>query len=73
MSVSVVIVEKGVAEVYIDHPPVNAPDSTGWNKIAETITVSRQQRRRPVHHPGRQGQGLLCRRRHQGAGGRRLA
>ena len=38
MSVSVVI-EKGVAEVYIDHPPVNAPDSAGWNKIAETITT----------------------------------
>jgi len=38
MSVSVVI-EKGVAEVYIDHPPVNAPDSAGWNKIAETITA----------------------------------
>ena len=37
MSVSVVI-EKGVAEVYIDHPPVNAPDSAGWNMIAETIT-----------------------------------
>jgi len=36
MSVSVVI-ESGVAEVYIDHPPVNAPDSAGWNKIAETI------------------------------------
>ena len=37
MSVSVVI-ERRVAEVYIDHPPVNAPDSRGWNKIAETIT-----------------------------------
>ena len=37
MSVSVVI-KSGVAEVYIDHPPVNAPDSTGWNKIAETIS-----------------------------------
>jgi enoyl-CoA hydratase len=37
MSVSVVI-KSGVAEVYIDHPPVNAPDSVGWNKIAETIT-----------------------------------
>ena len=37
MSVSVVI-KSGVAEVYIDHPPVNAPDSIGWNKIAETIS-----------------------------------
>ncbi len=38
MSISVVI-EKGVAEASIDHPPVNAPDSAGWNKIAETITA----------------------------------
>jgi enoyl-CoA hydratase len=38
MSVSVVI-EKGVAEVYIDHPPVNAPDSEGWHKIAAAITA----------------------------------
>jgi len=38
MSVSVVI-EKGVAEVYIDHPPVNAPDSAGWNSIAETVAA----------------------------------
>jgi enoyl-CoA hydratase len=38
MSVSVVI-EKGVAEVTIDHPPVNAPDSAGWNRIAETVTA----------------------------------
>ena len=37
MSVSTSI-EKGVAEVYIDHPPVNAPDSAGWNEIADTIT-----------------------------------
>ncbi len=37
MSVSVQV-EKGVAEVYIDHPPVNAPNSDGWLRIAETIT-----------------------------------
>jgi enoyl-CoA hydratase len=36
MTVSVEI-EKGVAEVTIDHPPVNAPDSAGWNQIAATI------------------------------------
>ena len=30
-------VEAGVAEVHIDHPPVNAPDSAGWNRLAETI------------------------------------
>jgi len=28
-------VEKGVAEVLLDHPPVNAPDSVGWAKLAE--------------------------------------
>jgi enoyl-CoA hydratase len=38
MSISVVI-ENGVAEAIIDHPPVNAPDSSGWNQIAETITA----------------------------------
>ncbi len=37
MSVTV-SVEKGVAEVYLDHPPVNALDSVGWGKLAETIT-----------------------------------
>jgi enoyl-CoA hydratase len=37
MSVTV-SVEKGVAEVYLDHPPVNALDSAGWARLAETIT-----------------------------------
>jgi enoyl-CoA hydratase len=30
-------VDAGVAEVTIDHPPVNAPDSAGWNDLARTI------------------------------------
>jgi enoyl-CoA hydratase len=30
-------VEEGIAEVMLDHPPVNALDSTGWGKLAETI------------------------------------
>ena len=30
-------VEDGIAEVMLDHPPVNAPDSAGWEKLAETI------------------------------------
>jgi len=38
MSSVVTSVEKGVAEVLIDHPPVNAPDSAGWNEIAATVT-----------------------------------
>ena len=28
-----------IAEVLLDHPPVNAFDSAGWRKIAETITA----------------------------------
>lgn len=34
-----VITDKGVAEVYLNYPPVNAPDSSGWMEIAETITA----------------------------------
>jgi enoyl-CoA hydratase len=30
-------IENGVAEVMLDHPPVNAPDSAGWAKLTETI------------------------------------
>ena len=30
-------VEEGIAEVMLDHPPVNALDSAGWVKLAETI------------------------------------
>jgi len=30
-------IARGVAEVFIDHPPVNAPDSAGWNRLAHTI------------------------------------
>ena len=37
MSVTV-NVDKGIAEVYLDHPPVNALDHIGWNKLAETLT-----------------------------------
>ena len=38
MSVTV-NVQKGIAEVYLDHPPVNALDSAGWSRLAETITT----------------------------------
>ena len=31
-------VEKGVAEVLLAHPPVNALDSVGWAQLAEVIT-----------------------------------
>jgi enoyl-CoA hydratase len=31
-------IEAGVAEVIIDHPPVNAPDCRGWNLLADAIT-----------------------------------
>ncbi len=30
-------VKDGVAEVILDHPPVNAPDSAGWNALADVI------------------------------------
>ena len=30
-------VEHGIAEVLLDHPPVNALDSAGWNRFAEII------------------------------------
>jgi len=29
----------GIAEVRLDHPPVNALDSAGWHHLAETITT----------------------------------
>ncbi len=32
-----VSVDKGVAELLLDHPPVNAFDSRGWEHLAETI------------------------------------
>jgi enoyl-CoA hydratase len=33
-----VSVEKGVAELVLDHPPVNAFDSAGWAHLAEVVT-----------------------------------
>lgn len=38
MSYATVTVEKGVAELVLDHPPVNAFDSAGWAHLAELIT-----------------------------------
>ena len=38
MTVANVTVEKGVAELVLDHPPVNAFDSAGWAHLAEMIT-----------------------------------
>jgi enoyl-CoA hydratase len=32
-------VEKGIAELVLDHPPVNALDSHGWSHLAETVTA----------------------------------
>ncbi len=32
-------VEKGIAEVVLDHPPVNALDSKGWAHLAERVTA----------------------------------
>ena len=36
MSVTVTI-DEGIAEVHLDHPPVNALNSAGWRKLADTI------------------------------------
>ena len=30
--------QNGIAELYLDHPPVNALDSDGWQKLADTVT-----------------------------------
>lgn len=37
MSIDVRI-EDGIAELLLNHPPVNALDSRGWAKLAETVT-----------------------------------
>ena len=31
--------EAGVAEIVLDHPPVNALDSRGWLRLAETVAA----------------------------------
>ena len=31
-------IRDGVAELLLDHPPVNALDSAGWSKLADTLT-----------------------------------
>jgi enoyl-CoA hydratase len=33
-------VQNGIAEIVLDHPPVNAFDSAGWEKLAEIITAA---------------------------------
>ncbi len=38
MSYAEVSVEKGVAELVLAHPPVNAFDSAGWEHLAELVT-----------------------------------
>ena len=35
-------VEEGIAEVLLDHPPVNALDSTGWTKARRDHRFSRE-------------------------------
>jgi len=32
-------IDAGVAEVILDHPPVNALDSAGWRRLAETVAA----------------------------------
>ena len=59
-----------IAEVLLDHPPVNALDSAGWHHLATTITALGADDERERHPARRRGPRLLRRRRHQGAGAR---
>ncbi len=56
-----------IAEVLLDHPPVNAFDSAGWRKLAETITAVGNDPDGERGPPRRRRARLLRRRRHQGA------
>jgi enoyl-CoA hydratase len=39
MSLDVAIDPRGIAEVVLNHPPVNALDHRGWQKLAETLAA----------------------------------
>ena len=53
-------VEEGIAEVMLDHPPVNALDSTGWGKLAETIVSLGSDERVRVIVLGAEGRGFCA-------------
>ena len=39
MGISSLVDERGIAEVVVDHPPVNALNVAGWFELADTITA----------------------------------
>jgi enoyl-CoA hydratase len=53
-------VEEGIAEVMLDHPPVNALDSAGWGKLAETIVSLGSDERVRVIVLGAEGRGFCA-------------
>jgi enoyl-CoA hydratase len=53
-------VEGGIAEVMLDHPPVNALDSAGWGKLAETIIALGEDETVRVIVLGAEGRGFCA-------------
>jgi enoyl-CoA hydratase len=53
-------VEDGVAEVMLDHPPVNALDSAGWTKLAEAIASLGNDEKVRVIVLGAEGRGFCA-------------
>jgi hypothetical protein len=57
-----------IGEIVLDHPPVNAFESAGWNELAGIVTTVGATRKCGACDPRRR-QGILRRRRHQGDAG----
>jgi enoyl-CoA hydratase len=53
-------VEDGIAEVMLAHPPVNALDSAGWTKLAETIVSLGSDEKVRVIVLGAEGRGFCA-------------
>jgi enoyl-CoA hydratase len=53
-------VEDGIAEVMLDHPPVNALDSAGWTMLAETIASLGNDEKVRVILLGAEGRGFCA-------------
>jgi enoyl-CoA hydratase len=53
-------VDDGIAEVMLDHPPVNALDSAGWEKLAETIIALGEDETVRVIVLGAEGRGFCA-------------
>ena len=66
MPIDVVQEHDGIAEVVIDHPPVNALDVAGWFALADAVVAAGRVPDQPGRGPARDRARLLCRCRHQG-------